>query len=96
MRDGVRVRVCKDSEKLAVAGNHAWLGSANATYADGKWAMPDWGLCTDDAEIAGAVRQRLEREWAAARDFKSAAQSAGRAVRGRVADPTRRTAGPSR
>ena len=29
--DGVRVRVCKDSEKLAVAGGGAWLGSANST-----------------------------------------------------------------
>ncbi|MGB8907291.1 MAG: hypothetical protein WCC84_00945 [Candidatus Cybelea sp.] len=72
VRDGVRVRVCKDSAKLAVAGNRAWLGSANATYADGKWAMPDWGLCTDDAKIASTVRQRLEREWAVAREFKSA------------------------
>lgn len=72
VRDGVRVRTCKDSAKLAVAGNRAWLGSANATYAEGKWAMPDWGLCTDDAAIARTVRQRLEREWAAAREFKSA------------------------
>ncbi|MFZ0031162.1 MAG: hypothetical protein WAK84_04745 [Candidatus Cybelea sp.] len=95
VRDGVRVRICKDSAKLAVAGNRAWLGSANATFADGKWAMPDWGLCTDDAEIARTVRQRLESEWAGAREFKSPTKSADRAAPDRVADPTRRTADPS-
>ena len=68
--DGVRVRVCKDSEKLAVAGDRAWLGSANATVAAGKWNMIDWGLCTGDAPIASAVRGRLEAEWAVARDFQ--------------------------
>ncbi|MBV8067332.1 MAG: hypothetical protein JO113_05105, partial [Candidatus Eremiobacteraeota bacterium] len=35
MGDGVRVRVCTDSAKLAVTGERAWLGSANATYAEG-------------------------------------------------------------
>jgi phosphatidylserine/phosphatidylglycerophosphate/cardiolipin synthase-like enzyme len=79
-RDGVRVRICGDSAKLAVSGNRAWLGSANATYADGRWAMPDWGLCTGDAAIARTVRQRLEREWAGAREFKAAVKSAGSAA----------------
>ncbi len=64
-RDGVRVRICSDSEKLAVAGDRAWLGSANATY--GSDDMTDWGLCTANAEIVDAVRTRLEAEWKAAR-----------------------------
>ncbi len=75
IRDGVRVRICRDSAKLAVAGDRVWLGSANATYANGKWAMPDWGLCTNDAEIARTVRQRLEHEWAGAHEFKSATKA---------------------
>ncbi len=71
VRDGVRVRVCRDSAKLAVAGDCAWVGSANATYADGKWAMPDWGLCTGDATIVDAVRSRLESDWQTAKEFRS-------------------------
>jgi phosphatidylserine/phosphatidylglycerophosphate/cardiolipin synthase-like enzyme len=70
-RDGVRVRVCDDSSKFAVAGDRAWLGSANATYASGKWDMPDWGLCTGNAQIVDAVRTRLESEWSDAREFKA-------------------------
>ncbi|HVN70111.1 MAG TPA: hypothetical protein VMU38_10745 [Candidatus Binatia bacterium] len=68
-RDGVRVRVCKDSEKLAACGDRAWLGSANATVAFGRWNMTDWGLCTDDATIARAVRDRLEDAWLRARNL---------------------------
>ncbi|HMF29728.1 MAG TPA: hypothetical protein VKE42_13200 [Candidatus Cybelea sp.] len=67
--DGVRVRVCKDTAKLAVRGDAAWLGSANATYADGNWAMPDWGLCTGNPAIVDTVRTRLESEWRSAREL---------------------------
>jgi phosphatidylserine/phosphatidylglycerophosphate/cardiolipin synthase-like enzyme len=70
MRDGVRVRVCADSAKLAVAGDRAWLGSANATYAGGKFAMPDWGIRTRDASIVEAVRARLEAEWRTAKELR--------------------------
>jgi hypothetical protein len=72
--DGARVRLCKDSEKLAVAGDRAWLGSANATYADGKWAMPDWGVCTANGDIVCTVRSRLESEWRMAKDVNFAAR----------------------
>ena len=64
---GVDVRVCRDSEKLAVAGNRAWLGSANATSPFGRGAMTDWGLQTNDATIVAAVRNRLEETWTTAR-----------------------------
>ncbi|HZZ00137.1 MAG TPA: hypothetical protein VFE36_11230 [Candidatus Baltobacteraceae bacterium] len=67
--DGVRVRVCADSAKFAVAGGRAWLGSANATVAHAKFDMPDWGACTSDAQIVTAVRDRLEARWASARAF---------------------------
>jgi hypothetical protein len=69
-RCGVHVRLCKDSSKLAVCGDRAWLGSANATYADGKYSMPDWGVRTDDAAIVGTVRAHLEGEWATAKELK--------------------------
>ncbi len=70
VNDGVRVRVCKDSEKLAVAGGGAWLGSANATAAFGESDMIDWGLCTNDPAIVSAVRTRLEAAWDGAAEFK--------------------------
>lgn len=69
--DGVRIRICKDSDKLAVAGDRAWCGSANATVAFGESDMPDWGVCTREHAIVNAVRERIETQWAKARDFKS-------------------------
>jgi hypothetical protein len=70
VRDGVHVRVCKDSSKLAVAGDRAWLGSANATVTFGEADMPDWGCRTGNAAIVSAVRDRLEAQWKAAKEFK--------------------------
>lgn len=67
VRCGVRVRVCTDSAKLAIAGDSAWLGSANATYAGGGFNLTDWGVCTNDATIAKTVRNRLEAEWRSAK-----------------------------
>jgi hypothetical protein len=66
---GVRVRVCKDSAKLAAAGERAWAGSANATPAWGRYDMTDWGVRTDDPAIRGAIRERLENCWSSARPF---------------------------
>ncbi len=73
VRDGVRVRTCDDSEKLAVAGGRAWIGSANATVAFGPADLPDWGLCTSDGEIVRAVRGRIEAEWSRGKDVALAA-----------------------
>jgi phosphatidylserine/phosphatidylglycerophosphate/cardiolipin synthase-like enzyme len=70
VRDGVTARICDDSEKLAVAGTAAWLGSANATIAAPGSDSSDWGLNTSNAEIVAAVRARLETEWKTARPFK--------------------------
>jgi len=69
VRDGVRVRCCDDSAKLAAVGDRAWLGSANATYAGGRWDMSDWGLDTANPEVTSAVRQRLEADWASAKPY---------------------------
>ncbi|MBV8198732.1 MAG: hypothetical protein JO263_11390 [Candidatus Eremiobacteraeota bacterium] len=70
VHDGVRVRVCGNSEKLAAVGDAAWMGSANATVAFGKSDLPDWGFATYDVTIAPAVRARLQSVWATARDFE--------------------------
>ncbi|HEY2475367.1 MAG TPA: hypothetical protein VGI19_11275, partial [Candidatus Cybelea sp.] len=73
VRDGAQVRVCRDSEKLAVAGDRAWLGSANATVAFGAADCIDWGLCTGDAAIVRAVRDRLEAQWRSAKPYVASA-----------------------
>jgi hypothetical protein len=78
--DGVRVRVCSDSEKLAVAGDRAWCGSANATVAFGESDMPDWGVESEDDAIVAAVGARLEAQWAKAKEF-SAGITAARSSR---------------
>jgi hypothetical protein len=70
VRDGARVRICENSEKLAITGNGAWIGSANATIAFGKSDLPDWGLATNDDSIVRAVRDRIEDVWDSGRDFK--------------------------
>jgi hypothetical protein len=68
--DGVRVRTCEDSDKLAITGDRAWIGSANATVAFGDADMADWGVCTGDLAVLNAVRRRIETEWAHAKDFR--------------------------
>jgi len=62
-RDGVRV--CEDgkNEKLALAGRTAWVGSGNATGANGRGAgQLEWGMTTKDPRIVGAVRAALARD----------------------------------
>ena len=70
VRDGVRVRVGRDTEKLALAGDRAWVGSANATVAFDRADLPDWGLCSGDPAIVAAVRDRIESEWSRAKDLR--------------------------
>jgi phosphatidylserine/phosphatidylglycerophosphate/cardiolipin synthase-like enzyme len=74
--EGVAVRVCENSEKFALAGRCAWIGSANATVAFGETNLTDWGLCTDDATIVSAVRSRIEARWEAAKPFTASSQTA--------------------
>lgn len=62
-RDGVVVRAGGTNEKLALAGNAAWIGSGNATGAAGRGARQvEWGLVTHDPALVGAVRTALERD----------------------------------
>ncbi|HEV8022595.1 MAG TPA: hypothetical protein VGP41_15080 [Candidatus Lustribacter sp.] len=60
------------NEKLAVAGNTAWVGSANATYARGaNGEQRDWGLSTNQPAIVDGSRDAFERNWTAARPFSN-------------------------
>lgn len=62
-RDGVVVREGGTNEKLALAGDTAWIGSGNATGAGGRGAgQVEWGLVTRDAALVRAVRTALERD----------------------------------
>lgn len=70
--DGVCVRLCRDSEKFAVVGTRAWIGSANASPAFGDPPVIDWGIGTSDRRIVAAVRDRVESRWATAKPLKSA------------------------
>ncbi len=61
--DGVVVREGGANEKLALAGDTAWIGSVNATAAFGRGAgQLEWGLLTKNAALVGAVRSALERD----------------------------------
>jgi hypothetical protein len=79
---GVEVRVGNPKhndldEKLAVAGDGAWVGSANATYARGTYgAQRDWGMATRDSAIVDGLRSAFERNWSAARPLVNAVKTA--------------------
>ncbi|MBV8148672.1 MAG: hypothetical protein JO092_06250 [Candidatus Eremiobacteraeota bacterium] len=84
--EGVAIRVCENSEKLALSGNRAWVGSANATVAFGESDMTDWGLRTDDATIVNAVRSRIEAQWNSAKPFLTSPRRSKQCQRVAVGD----------
>jgi hypothetical protein len=61
---GVSVRVGADDEKICVAGDRAWVGSANASR--GAPDTIDWGMRTSQPAVVSALRDRFERNWNAA------------------------------
>ena len=61
--DGVAIRLTRSTEKFALAGDRAWIGSANASPAFGDPDMLDWGLCTSDRATVAAARERVEARW---------------------------------
>lgn len=58
---GVSVRVSKSDEKMALAGDRGWLGSANATM--GIENQLDWGLDIFDTSIISSLRERFNATW---------------------------------
>jgi phosphatidylserine/phosphatidylglycerophosphate/cardiolipin synthase-like enzyme len=62
---GVEVRASAASEKLCVAGDRGWVGSADATFAGEP--MTDWGRTVDEPALLGTLATTFERNWNAAR-----------------------------
>lgn len=64
---GAEIRSHKALDKLAVTGDSAWMGSANATYPDPRTAaQSDWGLVTTQADAVVTLGQRFDEVWNAA------------------------------
>jgi|SRR5579884_657226 len=66
-RDGVVFRVARSGEKFAVAGNRAWVGSADATGTRFDGDRIEWAIATRDANIVGALRRRFTERWRASK-----------------------------
>ncbi len=64
---GAQVRVGNSDEKIAVAGDRAWVGSANATA--GRPKTIDWGMRTKIPALVTALRSRYEANWSQGRPF---------------------------
>ncbi|MHB8148320.1 MAG: phospholipase D-like domain-containing protein [Vulcanimicrobiaceae bacterium] len=64
--DGVHVRSCPASEKFALDGPNAWVGSANASAAFDRPDQLDWGLKTRARDVAVHLRACFDQRWAAA------------------------------
>lgn len=65
VRHGVEVRIGRSGEKLAIDGDAAWIGSANAT--PGLPDQVDWGV-TATPNIANAIKLQFETNWSNAED----------------------------
>jgi phosphatidylserine/phosphatidylglycerophosphate/cardiolipin synthase-like enzyme len=74
-RDGVDVRTTDDTEKFAVCGSRAWVGSANASPAFGNPDIIDWGACTRNRAVVEAVATRLAERWAQGRPLAGTASN---------------------
>ncbi|MBD5657503.1 MAG: hypothetical protein IAI50_20335 [Candidatus Eremiobacteraeota bacterium] len=62
---GVEVRFGRSDEKLCVAGDRGWVGSANATYSPNPTL--EWGMATTDDCVLASLERSFEREWIRAR-----------------------------
>ncbi len=62
---GVDIRITPSDEKLCIAGDRGWVGSANAT--DAGQPMRDWGLRTSDPAVLAALQEHFCAAWASAR-----------------------------
>jgi hypothetical protein len=66
-RAGVEIRLGCAAEKLCIAGDAGWLGSANASA--GRPETLDWGFRTRAPALVADLAQRFERRWQTARPF---------------------------
>ncbi|MFN2529105.1 MAG: phosphatidylserine/phosphatidylglycerophosphate/cardiolipin synthase family protein [Candidatus Baltobacteraceae bacterium] len=67
MAQGVTVRLSESDEKMAVARDTGWIGSANATM--GIENQIDWGLDIFDRSVIANMHERFEENWAAAKPY---------------------------
>lgn len=65
---GVSIRVVASDEKLCVAGDRGWAGSANATYEPAPTL--DWGMALCDPVALRIVGANFERNWSAGRPVR--------------------------
>ena len=69
---GAGIRVREDVDKLAVAPDRAWIGSANATASFPPSNPPrEWGISTDRPDAVAALEARFAASWATARPYVS-------------------------
>lgn len=69
---GVHVRLSAENHKIAVAGDSAWIGSANAS--PGAAEQREWGMTVPKA-VAARLRETLEYCWWMAKTPLDAAHS---------------------
>jgi phosphatidylserine/phosphatidylglycerophosphate/cardiolipin synthase-like enzyme len=64
---GAEVRAGNSDEKIVVAGDRAWVGSANASA--GRPQTIDWGMRTKIPALVKALGTRYEENWQQGRPF---------------------------
>ena len=64
---GVEVRTTPSTEKLCVAGDRGWVGSANPTFD--RAPTTDWGLALSDPAMLAPLEATFERTWERAHMF---------------------------
>jgi hypothetical protein len=62
---GVVIEATANTEKLCIAGDEVWIGSANATFSPEP--SLDWGLRSRDPDLVAGVSAAFERNWLAGR-----------------------------
>jgi PLD-like domain len=74
---GVDVRLVTASGKIAIAGTHAWVGSANATSIYPHADAVEWSLTTSDKRVLRTLKKRFDMRWKAATPLQSYTRCSG-------------------
>lgn len=67
--EGVEIRLGHADQKLCVAGDRGWVGSANASYSPAP--MLDWGFETGEPDVLAGLAAAFARDWTAARPLRT-------------------------
>ena len=60
---GVAVRIAPRDEKLAIAGDQVWIGSANATESKSTHDQIDWGMRSRDPTLRAVIQAHFDANW---------------------------------